>query len=187
MEIYLVLMVEEVRHHKEGRDGHGYVRGEGGAPYTPAESEQEQRGENGVQYGTQYVGEHGLARIACSAHHIVVRECQVNQHHSGNNPLHELAGIGNGCVGSAECTQDGVQEYEESQHIGDADNQGQHHRVAENKLGTRFVLLSQYYGNTCRGSGTYQHAESAGKGHDRKCDCYTGYDVGVVNGVSYYN
>ena len=73
-EMQCVVAVEEVAHHPGGGDEHRYVCGDGCAAYAPVETEKEDRGEYGVEHGSDHVGVHRLGRIARGPHHVVVGE-----------------------------------------------------------------------------------------------------------------
>lgn len=191
LETHIGVLIEEVRHNPDERDG---LRNDGcrrRTPDAPSENENEHRRDDNVARHGNKRGKHRLLRVARGTHDIVETHHQVRDRRAEQDNLHEVAGIGQRSIAGAEEAQDVVKEKQRDASVEHGVDNTQHEHVAGNVLGSVLVFLSQTDGGNRRSTHADQRTESYQEVHQREGDgkagnghrAYTVADKHTVNDI----
>ena len=147
--------------------------GDGGTLDAQSETVDEQRVEGGVEQHREDSGKHCRAGMPGGAQDGIEAEVEMGEDVAIENPLHILAGIGEGLVGSPEEAEDGIEESQNEAHEQDAHEDVQRHAVAEIVLCFLAVLLTQAHTDHRGGADADHRAEGGAEVHQREGDGQT--------------
>ena len=150
------------------RDNLRQHRGDGRAADTPPEAIDEQRVERRVDDHRIDGSVHRLARMPRSPQHGVQAQIHVRDDVPHEDDRHVVAGITDRRLARPEKVEDRIEQQQRYETECQANDEVQHHDVAQDVLRRLVVSLPEAHGHQRRSTHTHQRTESRGEVHQRE-------------------